>query len=344
PPPDVEINKHVSKPESFLGMIEPSAEGTPLAGSPGSNTAVRTRRKALRAQPDQQWFGLGPRKWASKLAVNDPGWNPGEISRKSPALQGWGSNLLEFLLQLPELGHDVNVAVRAAPVIAVVILMVRLGRVEFGQGDELGNDRRAKDAAAGEVLVRLLGRLLLLVVVVENDRAVIGAEVVFLPVQGGRVVSHPEDVEELLVADDRRVIFDLDHLGMAGQTGADHLVGRVRNVSAGVARDHRLHARNPLENRLHAPEAATAKSGLLDLLRLGGIGRVLGLALVLVLFFLRVRPVLLIRARRRILVALVRRGRRFLGLFRSLHHSRQSQNDCDSESCHQKALDHRWTP
>ena len=93
PPPDVEINKHVSKPESFLGMIESSAEGTPLAGSPGSNTAVRTRRRALRAQPDQQWFGLGPRKWASKLAVNDPGWNPGEISRKSPALQGWGSNL-----------------------------------------------------------------------------------------------------------------------------------------------------------------------------------------------------------------------------------------------------------
>ena len=88
PPPDVEINKHVSKPESFLGMIESSAEGTPLAGSPGSNTAVRTRRRALRAQPDQQWFGLGPRKWASKLAVNDPGWNPGEISRKSPALQG----------------------------------------------------------------------------------------------------------------------------------------------------------------------------------------------------------------------------------------------------------------
>jgi len=48
---------------------------------------------------------------------------------------------LELLLQLPELGHDVNVAVRAAPVIAVVILMVRLGRVEFGQGDELGHDR-----------------------------------------------------------------------------------------------------------------------------------------------------------------------------------------------------------
>src|SRR5208337_5652432 len=94
PPPDVEINKHVSKPESFLGMIVASAEDTPLAGSPGSNTAVRTRCKALRAQPDQQWFGLGPRKWASKLAVNDLGWNPGEISRKSPALQGWGSNLL----------------------------------------------------------------------------------------------------------------------------------------------------------------------------------------------------------------------------------------------------------
>src|SRR5208337_1421296 len=103
---------------------------------------------------------------------------------------------------------------------------------------------------------------------------------------------------------------------MAGQAGTDHLVGRVRNVSAGVARDHRLHARNPLENRLHAPEAATAKRGLLGLLLLGGAGRVLGLALVLVLFFLRVRPALLTRARSRILVALARRGRRLLCLFR----------------------------
>ncbi|MGZ3318045.1 MAG: hypothetical protein ACXU95_12160, partial [Isosphaeraceae bacterium] len=61
------------------------SRGAPVQTQPLGHAARRSEHS-----PDQQWFGLGPRKWASKLAVNDPGWNPGEISRKSPALQGLG--------------------------------------------------------------------------------------------------------------------------------------------------------------------------------------------------------------------------------------------------------------
>ena len=63
-------------------------------------------------------------------------------------------------------------------------------------------------------------------------------------------------------------ILDLDHLGMAGKPRADHLVSWVGDVSTGVARDDRLHARNPLEDGFHAPEASATERGFFDF-RLG---------------------------------------------------------------------------
>ena len=64
-------------------------------------------------------------------------------------------------------------------------------------------------------------------VVVEDHRAVLRAEVRALAVPLRRVVAVPEDLEQLLVGDDRRVVLDLDDLGVARIPLVHHLVGRV---------------------------------------------------------------------------------------------------------------------
>ena len=84
-------------------------------------------------------------------------------------------------------------------------------------------------------LLRGPGRGLLLGVVGEDGRAVLGADVGPLAVRGGRVVDRPEDVEELVVGDLLGVVVDLDDLGVAGPAGADVAIGRVGERPARVA-------------------------------------------------------------------------------------------------------------
>ena len=53
------------------------------------------------------------------------------------------------------------------------------------------------------------------------------ADVGALTVQGGGIVGFPEGVEHLVIGDDRGIVFDLDHLGVAGFSAADLAVGGV---------------------------------------------------------------------------------------------------------------------
>src|SRR5262249_21532413 len=84
-----------------------------------------------------------------------------------------------------------------------------------------------------------------------------------------------EDVEELVIADARRVEQHLHGLGVAGTVRRHLLVRRVLLGPAGVAGGHGEHAGDALEGGLHAPEAAAregrdrALAGLLGG-RLGG--------------------------------------------------------------------------
>jgi hypothetical protein len=43
----------------------------------------------------------------------------------------------------------------------------------------------------------------------------------------------PEEVEQFGVGDDRGVVFDLDHFGMAGFSGGDLLVARIFRAAPG---------------------------------------------------------------------------------------------------------------
>ena len=79
-----------------------------------------------------------------------------------------------------------------------------------------------------------------------------------------------EDLQHLLVADQPRVEFDLDHLGVAGAVAAHLLVRRIGGATAGVAAYAVEDARHALEHGFHAPEA-TASDGR-EFGRGGGFG------------------------------------------------------------------------
>src|ERR1043165_19863 len=135
-----------------------------------------------------------------------------------------------------------------------VILVVPLGRPELRVVDDLRRDR------ARPLLLRaldgLLRRLALLLVVHEDRRAVLRADVVALPVRRRGVVQAEEEVEDVAVRDRRRIEHDLDALGVPGAAGLHVLVARVLERAAGVA-DRRVdHAGQLADQLLDAPEAA----------------------------------------------------------------------------------------
>ena len=79
---------------------------------------------------------------------------------------------------------------------------------------------------------RALGLGLLLGAVIEDDRAVLRADVVALPVLGGRIVDREEHVQQVAELTTFGIEGDLHDLGMAGVAAADLLVGRIVDVAA----------------------------------------------------------------------------------------------------------------
>src|SRR6202011_382961 len=113
-----------------------------------------------------------------------------------------------------------------------VALVVLLGPVERRGRGELRDDRPLEGCLGG---VAGLNRGGLLGLVVEEDgRAVLAAEVETLTVAGRRVVDVPERLEQFGVADLGRVEPHLDRLGVTGAVPADLPVVRVGGMAAGV--------------------------------------------------------------------------------------------------------------
>ncbi len=102
--------------------------------------------------------------------------------------------------------------------------MLGLGLPERAGGLDLGDDLAGPEARGLDVGDRVLGDPALLVVDVEDRRAVAQADVVPLPVQRRRVVDLEEELEQVAVRGLLRVEDDLDRLGMRPVVA----VGRVR--------------------------------------------------------------------------------------------------------------------
>src|SRR5581483_10520190 len=158
-------------------------------------------------------------------------------------------------------GRDqAGVAARAALLLEVLLVVV-LGLEELAGRDDLGRDPVRQPRL--QVRPRREGLLLLLGRVEEHRRAVLAADVRPLAVALGRVVRAPEEVEQLLVRDVRRIELDLDRLGMAGRVGADVVVRGTVGVATGVADPGGGDAGNRAERRLDAPEAPGCECRLL---------------------------------------------------------------------------------
>ncbi len=112
---------------------------------------------------------------------------------------------------------------------------------------------------------RGLGFLALAIVERKDRRAVLGADIVALPVELGRIVGAEEDVEDLGIGNRRGIEFHLDRFGMAGAARTDLLVGRVLDIAADIAAFDLLDADDIVEHRLGAPEASARDNGRLVL-------------------------------------------------------------------------------
>ena len=86
-----------------------------------------------------------------------------------------------------------------------------------------------------------------------------GADVVALTVELGRVMEGEEYLQQLAIAELVSVEGNADRLGMAGIAAADLLVGRIDGLPAGIAAFDRLHSDDIEEHRLGAPETSACE-------------------------------------------------------------------------------------
>src|SRR2546425_11078070 len=94
----------------------------------------------------------------------------------------------------------------------------------------------------------------------ENRRAVLRAQIRSLAVHLRRVMSLPENVEQLFVTHFCRIERHLHHFGMPGFVCANVFVGWIRRLPAAVPYGRINHSRHALKRGLHTPETSRSES------------------------------------------------------------------------------------
>src|ERR1700729_973842 len=167
-----------------------------------------------------------------------------------------------FLRTSRELPPRTNEVARVAVGIPLeVVLVLGLGLPERSGGLDFGNDLSGPQAGRVDIGDRVLRDAALLVIDVEDRRAVAGAQVVALTVLRSRVVDLEEELEQVPVGDAVRIEHDLDRLGMRAVVA----ISRVRNVAPRVANPRADDAVELADQILDAPEAPTSKDRRLGL-------------------------------------------------------------------------------
>ena len=143
--------------------------------------------------------------------------------------------------------------------------MVILGRIKRWGRRDLGHDWLLKTAALVEGRLSLLGGGLLLRRVIKNYGPILVANIRPLAIQRGRIVIRPEDVEQLIVTDDRWIELYLHHFGVPGIVAAYIFVGRILLRAARVPDRCIRHTARRAEGGFHSPETTRTKSRFLHL-------------------------------------------------------------------------------
>ncbi len=135
--------------------------------------------------------------------------------------------------------------------------MLRLGLPEIARGLDLGHHLAGPETGGVHIGNGLLGGPLLVVREIVDAGPIARPAVVALPVQRGRIVDLEEHLQDLPVADPRRIEQDFDRLGMAAVIA----VGGVPHVAPAVADASLLDTGEPADQILHPPEAASGQYG-----------------------------------------------------------------------------------
>src|SRR6266481_4330506 len=117
-----------------------------------------------------------------------------------------------------------------------VVLVVSLGGIKGFQRDHLSHDGMRENFGFFQLRDVRLGDSLLLIVLIENGRAILAAGVWSLMVQLRRIVRDGEkDSKKLSVGDLRGIVVDLHRFRVASVTVADYFVFRSADCAAGIA-------------------------------------------------------------------------------------------------------------
>jgi hypothetical protein len=119
-----------------------------------------------------------------------------------------------------------------------------------------------KPTALAQFFFRHLRRGLLFGRMIKDDGAILRSDVRTLAVQCHRVVVRPKNLEELFVADLRRIEFDFNDFSVACFVRADIFVAGIFFRPAGVTDGSSGHAFQSTKRFLHAPETACPKGRL----------------------------------------------------------------------------------
>ena len=141
-----------------------------------------------------------------------------------------------------------------------ILLVVLFRAPEFAGRDDLRHDGLRKPSlsrlARRTRFYQLLGR------VVKDRRTVLRPDIRTLPVERGGIVIIPEYFQQVMVAENLRIICDFNHFRVSGGVGADVFIGRILGTSAHVADLSRLYSGKTSKGSFHAPKTACAKTSL----------------------------------------------------------------------------------
>src|SRR5262245_15258167 len=119
----------------------------------------------------------------------------------------------------PELSHfGVNdrTTIRLIGIVAIKILMVILRLIKRGKGADLGDDGIGPEPGRIRVALGFFRADSLLLAVIQNDRTILCADIIALPIQGRWIMGAPEDVEDIFKRNNFRIKRNLYDLCVSG--------------------------------------------------------------------------------------------------------------------------------
>src|SRR5712671_2414499 len=145
----------------------------------------------------------------------------------------------------------------AAGIPQKVVLVLRFCLPEVACRNDF-RDRFARPQAGSiDVGERVFGNPFLLFAGIEDRRSIAAPDIVALAIARARVVDLEEELEELPIADARRIKNDLDRFGVVAMVA----IGGVRDAAARVAGARRQDAVVTAKEVLHAPKATAGQNG-----------------------------------------------------------------------------------